>query len=226
MSTKCKAFIYYIFNSISGKTHISKSKDLQTVNTHPHPTNTSDPNLPIPGLNNQIESSATLTTTAGAIDEIDNPFTTPATPVPPSTPRRVTFDLPPDPISDHQLSDSPWLNSPSDAHNTQPHMPISPENILGVFKTPQSRKSLWNYGTHHLTNQNITLPQIHLPGHLILVCTVLKSPIVLQSQDQPEIVKDKWCCSIFQWGGDEKVVYFLQVSDNSPSYGQSECLPT
>ena len=46
------------------------------------------------------------------------------------------------------------------------------------------------YGTHHLTNQDITLPLIHLPGHLVLVCTVLKSPVVLQSQDQPEIVKD------------------------------------
>lgn len=157
MSTKCKAFIYYIFNSISGKTHISKSKDLQIVNTHPHPINTSDPNLPIPGLNNQIESSATPTTTAGAIDEIDNPFTTPATPVPPSTPRRVTSDLPPDPISDHQLSDSPWLNSPSDAHNTQPRTPISPKNISGVFETPQSRKSLWNPSSHqsrHNTTPN------------------------------------------------------------------------
>ena len=142
MSINCKAFIYYIFNSISGKTYISKAKDSQIINTHPHPTNTSDLNLSTPTLSNPIESSAALTATSGAIDEINNPFTTPATiPVPPSTPKHVTFNLPPDPINDHQLSDSPWLNLPSDAHNAQPHTPVSPKRDTPSHKIPSSHWS-------------------------------------------------------------------------------------
>ena len=61
---------------------------------------------------------------------------------------------------DHQLSDSPWLYSPSDAHNIQPHhgTPISPENISDVFEIPQSRKSTQNLSSHqsrHTTTPNM-----------------------------------------------------------------------
>ena len=139
------------------------------INTHPHLTNTSDPNLSTLSLNNPIESSAAPTATTGAIDEIDNPFTTPPTvPVPPSTPKRVTFNLPPDSINDHQLSDSPWLNLPSDAHNAQPCTPVSPENISGVFETPQHHKSPQNPSPHrsrHSATPNTPAQSPHFGPH-------------------------------------------------------------
>ena len=144
---------------ISGKTRTSKSKDPPIINIPPDLTNTSDPNPPTLNLSNPIKSSAVPTATVGAIDEIDNPFTTSATPNP-VTPKHVTFSLPSDPIKDHQLSDSPWLYLPSDAHNIQPHRgtPISPENISDVLETPQSHKSTQSPSSHqsrHTTTPNM-----------------------------------------------------------------------
>ena len=96
----CKAFI---FNSISSKTHTSKSKNSQDDNTYPHQV------IPISLLWVSIESSAALNATTGAISEMDNPFMTSAAPVPPSTPKCVTLNPSPNPINGHQLSYSPWL---------------------------------------------------------------------------------------------------------------------
>ena len=53
--------------------------------------------------------------------------------------------------------------------------------------------------THHLTNQDIPLPQIRQSDHLVLVHTVLKSLFIPQSQDRPGIIKDVRQMTLFRF---------------------------
>ena len=97
-------------------------------------------------------------------------------------------------------------NSPTALGTTCHQMPITYSLImvhqshLRTFQMFSRHLNLAKaHRTHHLTNQDIPLPQIRQSNHLILVHTVLESLFIPQSQDWLEIVKDVRQMTLFHF---------------------------